>query len=167
MQGLTTPGISASGVALFKGEQAVDKAYRAQDAAIANPDPPAFSSVAQVDYRSPAMAGNRHARRCPPTLRADEPETTLEPVLVHGTSPTRGVVKRPCDDIEDNLTAQFSPAARERERDLMAGAILLGFQQHFASTPSEWILNRRLDAARQMLLDGSGDIRIAEVAFRC
>jgi hypothetical protein len=40
MQGLTTPGISASGVALFKGEQAVDKAYRAQDAAIANPDPP-------------------------------------------------------------------------------------------------------------------------------
>lgn len=66
MQGLTTPGISASGVALFKGEQAVDKVYRAQDAAIANPDPPRRFrvlpkwTIVRPQWRAIAMQGVVH-----------------------------------------------------------------------------------------------------------
>ena len=96
-----------------------------------------------------------------------EPVTTLEAVLKHPTRPNRGVIERLCNYIDGNLTGEITMSDLERESGLKSRAIQLRFQRHFTYTPTEWILNRRLDAAKRMLIAGSGDTRIAEVAFRC
>lgn len=94
-------------------------------------------------------------------------DTALAAALKHPTRPNRGVIEQLCDYIDGNLTGPITMGDLERESGLKPRAIQLGFQRHFACTPSEWILNRRLDAARRLLIAGSGDTRIAEVAFRC
>jgi AraC-like DNA-binding protein len=67
------------------------------------------------------------------------------------------VIERLCNYIDGNLTGAITMSDLERESGLKSRAIQLGFQRHFTCTPTEWILNRRLDAARRMLIAGSGE----------
>lgn len=79
----------------------------------------------------------------------------------------RSVIEKVCDYIEEHLNRPLTLTELQRETGLKPRAIQLGFQKHFARTPREWITERRLTRARQLLENGDDGTRVTAVALSC
>lgn len=75
-------------------------------------------------------------------------------------------LRRACDYIEAHLTEAVAIADVARAASVGVRALELGFAKHLSQSPSRYIRNRRLDAARQDLSLSRARRRIADVALK-
>ena len=79
----------------------------------------------------------------------------------------REPVERACDYIVAHLYRPIRLDDLELASGLKARALQLAFLRHLGRTPRQWILDRRLDAARERLADPQFDRTVTSVALEC
>jgi len=79
----------------------------------------------------------------------------------------REPVERACDYIVAHLYRPIRLDDLELASGLKARALQLAFLRHLGRTPRQWILDRRLDAARDRLADPQSDRTVTSVALEC
>ena len=79
------------------------------------------------------------------------PERLLADSGRAGRPGERGPLDRACDHILAHLFSPIRLDALEAVSGLKARALQLAFQKHLGRTPRQWILDRRLDAARNVV----------------
>jgi AraC-like DNA-binding protein len=123
------------------------------DSCLDRPDQLALLGVDDMIYRAVAM------------LLLPGPAATAVATV---TPPSgRQPIDRACDYVLANLFSPVRLQDLEAASGLKARALQLAFLKHHGRTPRQWILDRRLDAARARLADPQSDRTITSVALEC
>jgi len=85
--------------------------------------------------------------------------------LEHGTLLPRAL-RRACEYVEAHLGEPISVVDVACAASVGVRALELGFAKHFNQSPSRYIRNRRLDAAKEDLSASGGRANVAEVALK-
>jgi AraC-like DNA-binding protein len=122
------------------------------DACLDQPDQLALLGVDDMIYRAVAM------------LLLPERQLAMS-----DATPPAGptALERACDYIVAHLFRPIRLEDLELASGLKARALQLAFLRHFGRTPRQWILDRRLDAARSRLTDPQSDRTVTQVALEC
>jgi AraC-like DNA-binding protein len=104
-----------------------------------------YRAVAMLLLPSPALAGDAAATR----------------------SAGRQPIERACDYALAHLFTPIRLEDLEAASGLKARALQLAFIKHHGLTPRQWILDRRLDAARARLADPQSERTVTSVALEC
>jgi AraC-like DNA-binding protein len=93
------------------------------------------------------------------------------PTLASDAAATRSASRRPLDRACDYALAHLFTPIRledlEAASGLKARALQLAFIKYHGLTPRQWILDRRLDAARARLADPHSERTVTSVALEC
>lgn len=95
------------------------------------------------------------------------PERPLAGEVVVRPPAGRGPLDRACDHILAHLFAPIRLDALEAASGLKARALQLAFQKYLGRTPRQWILDQRLDAARERLAQSDAGHTVTSVALEC
>jgi AraC-like DNA-binding protein len=95
------------------------------------------------------------------------PESILVGNASAATPAGRRPVDRACDHILAHLFAPLRLEDLEAASGLKARALQLAFMKRFGRTPRQWILDRRLDAARARLTEPGVCRTVTAVALEC
>lgn len=95
------------------------------------------------------------------------PERALANDQAATPSSGRQPVDRACRYILANLFGPIRLGDLEAASGLRARALQLAFLKHFGRTPRQWILDRRLDAARDRLAEPQSHRTVTQVALEC
>jgi len=83
------------------------------------------------------------------------------------TDRSRKVVDHLCDFIEENLGQQIGLTELEAVSGLSARMLQKEFQKHLSCSPLQWVKQRRLIFAQQLLSDPTAGMTVAHVAATC
>jgi len=122
------------------------------DSCPSRPDQLALLGVDDMIYRAVAML-----------LLPRQVATAAAQTVPAGRQP----IDRACDYALAHLFSPIRLEDLEAASGLKARALQLAFLRHHGRTPRQWILDRRLDAARARLAEPGGGRTITAVAFEC
>jgi AraC-like DNA-binding protein len=122
------------------------------DSFLGRPDQLAMLGVDDMIYRAVAMLL---------LPRSSTAAAALKP------PPDRRRIDRACDYVLAHLFTPIRLEHLEAASGLKARALQLAFLKHHGRTPRQWIIDRRLDAARTRLAEPGHDRTIASVALEC
>jgi AraC-like DNA-binding protein len=122
------------------------------DSCLSRPDQLALLGVDEMIYRAVAM------------LLMPRPAASAGTVTL---SANRSALDRACDYILANLFTPIRLEDLEAASGFKARALQLAFLKHHGRTPRQWILDRRLDAARGRLTEPQSGRTITAVALMC
>lgn len=70
-----------------------------------------------------------------------------------------------CEHLQGRLTERFTLTDMERFTGLSARALQYAFMQRFGCSPMQWLRGARLDHARRLVRDASGNLSITQLAL--
>lgn len=149
---LTTPRVVPLVRGGFSFAIALRRICGVVDSCLDQPHQLALLGVDELVYRAVAMV-----------LLPDNALATAAPQI-----PTEGhPLARVCDYIVAHLAAPIRLADLEVVSGLKARSLQLAFLKQFGRTPRQWILDRRLGAARERLLQPRAGETLSSVALEC
>lgn len=150
---LATPGIVGLAQDGFSFATAVRRICGLIDSCLGRPDQLALLGVDDMIYRAVAM------------LLVPSRATSLATSVTLAAS--RQPLDRACDYALAHLFTPIRLADLESASGLKARALQMAFLKHHGRTPRQWILDRRLDAARARLAEPRPGRTIMAVALEC
>jgi AraC-like DNA-binding protein len=148
---LTTPGLVSLAHGDFPFAMALRRICGLIDSCSSRPDQLALLGVDKMIYRAVAML-----------LLPRQAATAAQPVPA-GRQP----IDRACDYALAHLFMPLRLEDLEAASGLKARALQLAFLKHHGRTPRQWILDRRLDAARARLAEPGAGRTVTAVALEC
>ncbi len=150
---LTTPRVVPLVRGGFSFATALRRICGVIDSCLDQPHQLALLGVDEMIYRMVAMV--LLPEKCLATATVPQAQTEGRPLA------------RVCDYIVAHLAAPIRLADLEAVSGLKARGLQLAFLKQFGRTPRQWILDRRLDAARAKLLQPRARQTLSSVALEC